>query len=153
MSVSALHRYIKTSFCHPTHPSMILISFYLSTAWVSTICVLYSHFLGLRELLLVWLNLGGVRTPGHPQDRRHWFVCLFVRSITKNEWWSQSFQTWYREITLGCTRSDMDLGWKVKGHAFLGPVWYSLSDYSHVHHHVTSSFNKMTWQPQTIYIQ
>ena len=52
MPTSALHRY-KTSFCHPTHPSMILISFYLSAAWVSTICVLYSLFLSLLELLLV----------------------------------------------------------------------------------------------------
>jgi len=39
---------------------MILISFYLSAAWVSTICVLYSHFLSLLELLLMWLNLRGV---------------------------------------------------------------------------------------------
>jgi len=65
MPASALHRY-KTSFYHPTHPSMILISFYLSAAWVSTICVLYSHFLVLLQLLLMWINFGCPTIPGYP---------------------------------------------------------------------------------------
>jgi len=58
-------RFIDTLRCHSVIPLirvwMILISFYLSAAWViSTICALYSNFLGLLELLLMWLNLGGV---------------------------------------------------------------------------------------------